>query len=396
MKTKIRCWHLGIFLFSCILSHISLAQDITLSYGTPAEVNMNDEILNAGVSLFRQAVEEDKIRNVVLLVARNGKIVLHEAIGWKDKENGIPLKKDAMFRMASNTKPVIATGISILCEEGKIQYSEFVRKQIPAFDNYRSGMITIHHLLTHTSGFRIRPIFYQPLIQKSRENPDAPSLLLEVNRFGETGVEVEPSTSYSYSNAGFNTLGALIEVTSQESLEVFLKNKIYDPLGMKDTYHHEVAEKLDGKLDRMSVVYYKRDDKWTIGWKPDDPPQYPFVRASGGMISTAMDYAIFCQMFLNGGTYNGKQIVTEETVKRMTTPYTRSVYSADERENTDSYYGYGWSVFKDGSFAHSGSDGTAAIVNPDLQLIVLIFTQSPSEDNPSMRFYNLVKASVEE
>ena len=374
MKTKITCWCIGILLFAGIIS-FGQAQDITLSYGTPAEVNMNSEILDAGVSMFKRAVEEDKIRNAVLLVARNGKIILHEAIGWKDKENGIPLKKDAMFRMASNTKPVIATGISILFEEDKINYSDFVRKHIPAFDNYRSGTITVHHLLTHTSGFRIRPIFYQPLIQKSREHPDAPGLILEVNRFGETGADIEPGTSYSYSNAGFNTLGALIEVISQEPLEVCLKKKIYDPLGMEDSYHHEVAEKLDGKLDRMSVVYYKRDDKWTIGWKPGDPPQYPFVRASGGMISTATDYAIFCQMFLNGGIYDGKRILTEETVKRMTSPHTRSVYTADERENMDGFYGYGWSVFKDGSFAHTGSDGTAAIVNPDLKLIVLIFTQ---------------------
>ena len=396
MKTKISNWSLGMILFAGILPPVSQAQDITLTYGTPAEANMNSEILDAGVSMFRRAVDEDLIRNVVLLIARDGKIVLHEAIGWKDKENGIPLEKDAMFRMASNTKPVIATGISILCEEDKIHYPDLVRKHIPAFDNYRSGTITIHHLLTHTSGFRIEPIFYRPLIQKSKEHPDAPSLILEVNRFGEAGAEVEPGTSYSYSNAGYNTLGALIEVLSKEPLEKYLKKKIYDPLGMKDTYHHEVADKLDGKLNRMSVVYYKRDGKWTVGWKPGDPPQYPFVRASGGMISTAYDYAIFCQMFLNGGIYKGERILTEEAVKQMTLPHTRSVYTTDERENMGGFYGYGWSVFKDGSFAHSGSDGTSAIINPGLQLIVLVFTQSPSEDNPGMRFYNLVKASIED
>lgn len=229
-----------------------------------------------------------------------------------------------------------------------------------------------------------------------QEYPNAPSLVLEVGRFGETGAEIEPGTSYSYSNAGFNTLGALIEITSGQPLEIFLKEKIYDPLGMKDTYHHEVAEKLDGKLDRMSVVYYKRDGKWTIGWKPGDTPQYPFVRASGGMISTAMDYAIFCQMFMNGGVYDEKRILSEESVKLMTTPYTRSVYSTDERETLESFYGYDWSVFKDGSFAHTGSDGTAAIVNPDLQLIVLIFTQSPAEFSLRNRFYELVKASIDE
>lgn len=385
----------GLFCLLFVSQSFLSAQDITLSSGSPAEVNMNEEILYSGVTIFKEAVEKDKIRNVVLLVARNGKVVLHEAMGWKDKDKGIPLKKDAMFRMASNTKPLVATGVSILCEEKKIGFNDYIRKHIPSFDNYRSGSITVHHLLTHTSGFRIRQIFYQPLIQKSKEHPDAPNLLLEVNRFGDTGAEVEPGTSYSYSNPGFNTLGALVEVISQKKLDVFLKEKIYDPLGMHDTYHHEVAEKLDGKLDRMSVVYYKQDGKWTIGWQPGNPPQYPFVRASGGMISTAMDYARFCQMFLNGGVYNGKRILKKETVELMTSPHTRSVYSIKERENMDSFYGYGWRVNKDGSFAHSGSDGTAVFVNPDLQLIVLVFTQSPGEFLGA-RFYDLVKTSINE
>jgi CubicO group peptidase (beta-lactamase class C family) len=113
------------------------------------------------------------------------------------------------------------------------------------------------------------------------------------------------------------------------------------------------------------------------------------------MISTAKDYAVFCQMFLNGGVYNGNRILNEETVNIMTSPHARSVYNQEERENMDSFYGYGWRVYKDGSYAHSGSDGTAAMVNPNLNLIVLVFTQSPGE-YPGGRFYDLVKASVNE
>jgi len=191
---------------------------------------------------------------------------------------------------------------------------------------------------------RIGPIFFSPLIQKSVEHPDAPNLRLEVNRFGEVGATEPVGTTYSYSNAGFNTLGALIEIASGKPLEMFLNERIYKPLGMVDSYHHEIAEKLDGKLDRMSVVYYKRNGKWREGWKPGNPPQYPFVRASGGMISTAMDYAIFCQMFLNGGIYNGKRIISEEAVKTMTSPQTASIYSSEELENRTRFYGYGWTV----------------------------------------------------
>jgi CubicO group peptidase (beta-lactamase class C family) len=372
------------------------AQDITLSPGTPAEVGMDQTVLFAGVNMFHKAVENDKLRSAVLLVARKGKIVLHEAIGWKDKAKEIPIKKDAMFRMASNTKPVVATGISILVDDNKLNFRDNVRKHIKSFDNYRSGSIKIHHLLTHTSGLRIGPIFFNPLIQKSPEHPDAPNLRLEVERFGEVGATEPVGTTFSYSNAGFNTLGALVEIASGKPLELFLKEQIYKPLGMVDSYHHEIAEKLDGKLDRMSVVYYKHNGKWREGWKPGNPPQYPFVRASGGMISTAMDYAVFCQMYLNGGIYNGKRIISEQTVKTMTSPQTMSIYSPEELGNLTIFYGYGWTVSKNGIFFHGGSDGTNAWVDPNNELIVLVFTQSPGENDLRSRFFKLVQTSIVE
>ena len=371
------------------------AQDVTLSRGKPSEVGMDEAVLKACVQVLQQAVDQDALRSAVLLVARNGKVVFHEAVGWKDKAKGLPIAKDAMFRMASNTKPVIATGISILVEEGKLGYQHNVRRYISSFDNYRSGAITIHHLLTHTSGLRISPIFFSPLIQKSPEHPDAPSLRLEVERFGEVGADEPVGKTYSYSNAGFNTLGALIEIAAKKPLEVFLKERIYTPLGMTDSYHHEVAEKLDGKLNRMSVVYYKRQGKWVEGWKPGDPPQYPFVRASGGLISTAMDYAVLCQMFLNKGIYGGKRILKEETVKVMTSPHTAALYSPEERERRREYYGYGWNVSADGVFSHGGSDGTNAWVDPNNKLIVLLFTQSPGEAKLHTRIFRLVQASIQ-
>jgi len=388
-----------IFIISLVIiySSLSAAQDVTLAPGKPADVGMDETILKAGINMFKEAVEADALRNVVILIARKGKIVVHEAIGWKDKEKGIRIKKDAMFRMASNTKPVVATGISILMEQRKLSYNDNVRKHINAFDNHRAGSIKIHHLLTHTSGFRIGPIFYSPLIQKSAEHPDAPNLRLEVERFGETGATESVGTTYSYSNAGYNTLGALIEIISGQPMEEFLKEKLYKPLGMVDSYHHEVAEKLDGKLERMSVVYYKqRGGDWTIGWKPGDTPQYPFVRASGGMISTAKDYAVFCQMFLNGGVYDGVRILNEETVKIMTSPQTASIYSAEEMAERNSFYGYGWSVSKDGIFSHGGSDGTNAWVDPHNELIVLVFTQSPGANNMRERFLKLVQTAIYE
>lgn len=371
------------------------AADITLSQGKPSDVGMDGTILQAGVNMYRQTIERDEVRNTVILIARKGRVVVHEALGWKDKEQGIHLRKDAMFRMASNTKPVVATGIAILAEQGKLRFHDPVRRHIKSFDNANARKITLHHLLTHTSGFRIKPIFFNPLVKKSSKYLDAPSLKLEVDRFGEVGAKEPVGRSYSYSNAGFNTLGAVIEVVSGNPLEFYLKQTIYKPLGMKDSYHHEVAERLDGKLERMSTVYYKRDTKWIQGWKPGQPPKYPFVRASGGMISTAMDYAVFCQMYLNGGIYGGKRILKKETIKLLTTSHTAKLYGPVEQVKREYFYGYGWRVYRNGVFAHSGSDGTAAWMDPRNQLIVLVFTQSPIGNKLRDRFFKLVQLSIE-
>jgi CubicO group peptidase (beta-lactamase class C family) len=384
-----------LLLIALIISGLINAQDVSLSYGTPKEVGMDEGVLDAGIQMIKKAIDKDQVRSAVILIAKDGKIVKHEALGWKDKEAKIPLKKDAMFRMASNTKPVVAVGISILQNEGKLDYDDYVRNHLKSFDNYRSGGIKIHHLLSHTSGLRIRPIFYRPLIQKSKEHPDAPNLRLEVDRFGDTGAAVEVGKSYQYSNAGYNTLGALIETISGITLDEYLRQKIYAPLGMKDTYHHETTEALGDKLNRMSKVYYKRNGAWVVGWKPGQEPQYPFVRASGGLISTAFDYAIFCQMLLNGGTYAGTQIINQESVQKMTYTHSKSVYSNEEIEQLSIFYGYGLNVMKDGVFGHTGSDGTAAMIDPENKLIVILFTQSPGMHRAlNYRLLDIARASI--
>jgi len=374
-----------------------LGQDVVLTTGTPEEVGMSPTILEAGVKLYREAIEDGELVGAVLLVAKDGKVVLHEALGWRHKGKGLPMEKNTMFRMASNTKPPVATGISILVEEGKLSYDDPVREYIPSFDNYRAGFIQIKHLLSHTSGLRINSLFLEPYLEPSPERPDAPTLQMEAARFGEVGAEVLPGTSYSYSNPGFNTLGALVEIASGHPLEEFLDERIYTPLGMDDSYHHEVAEKLDGKLDRMGAVYYTRENgEWVPGWEPGDPPQVPFVRASGGMISTAMDYAVFCQMYLNGGVYGGVRIIQEETVELMTTPFFLAGGDADPERGVSIGYGYGWNVADDGTFSHTGSDGTGAWVDPNRELIVLVFTQTPRGRNPRTKFVELVRSAIME
>lgn len=370
-----------------------LTQERTLSVGSPAEVGMSAGVLDGGVALYREAVERGDLVGVVLLVARDGKIVLHEALGWRDKAARKPMEKTTMFRMASNTKPVVATGVAILEERERLGYHDLVRTYIPSFDNYRAGFIQIHHLLTHTSGFRIPTLFLPPA-----EGSKAPlALQSEAARFGEVGAAVIPGTSYSYSNPGYNTLGALIEIRSGKPLDVFLREEVYQPLGMVDSYHMETRAVLGDKLDRMSVVYYERKNgDWVPGWSPGDPPQVPFVRASGGMISTAVDYAAFLQMYLNGGTYRGQRILTKESVEAVTTPHTAKDLAAGSTSYAAGQaYGYGWSVAPDGSYSHGGSDGTFAWVDPARRLFAMVFTQTPRGKNPSDQFRELVNQSIQ-
>ena len=375
----------------------ALAQDMTLTRGTPEEVGMSPGVLQGGVELLKETMGAGDMVGAVLLVAKEGKVVLHEAVGLRHAGKGLPMEPSTMFRMASNTKATIATALAILEEEGRLSYEDPVRKYIPSFDNHRSGFIQIKHLLNHTSGFRIGSLFLTPYVQESPQHPDAPNLRLEAAKFGEVGAEVLPGTSYSYSNPGYNTLGALVEIVSGQSLESFLDERIYTPLGMHDSYNHEVAEKLDGKLERMGAVYNsypEEEGEWTPDWEPGDPPLVPFVRASGGMISTAWDYAIFCQMFLNGGIYDGVRILDEETVERMTHHTYLAGGELDPERGVRVGYGFGWQVDEDGTFWHTGSDGTAAYMDPATDLMVLFFTQSPTQRLPRREILEVVRSAM--
>ncbi len=381
-----RVWQLWLTVWLAFSALPLLAQEArVLQTGSAAAVGMEQSKLVEAVQLYRGAVERDDIRGAVLMVARHGQIVLHEAVGWKHRGYRLPMEKDTLFRMASNTKPVVATAVMTLAQDGRLNIEDPAAKYLPSFDNWRSRTITIFHLLTHTSGFRIQPIFY-PFDEKT-EGP--PSLRTAVDKFGKEGPEFEPGTSYSYSNPGFNTLGAIIEVASGMPLEQFLKTRIYDPLGMTDSLNHEDP----AKLSRMATVYRGRRNpqgrvEFRQGFTPDDPPDFPVIRASGGLISTAMDYARFLQMYLNGGSYGKARILAPDWVKKAASPYAK--VTDRTAEGLESSYGLGWFVSGDGIYSHGGSDGTEAWVDPSRDLIGLVFTQSPGGNNPLREFQKLV------
>ena len=189
MKPSTRCLAVVAMVIWWLTASTSPApaqQATTLSYGSAASVGMDAGLLDEAVQLYRDAVERDELKGAVLMVARRGVIVLHEAVGWRHEAYRLPMENDTLFRMASNTKPVIGTAALILHEEGRLSLDDRAARYLESFDNSRSRAITIGQLLSHSSGLRIGPIFY-PF-----EGDETPTLIGAVAKFGAEGPAVEP------------------------------------------------------------------------------------------------------------------------------------------------------------------------------------------------------------
>ena len=351
-----------------------------LQLGKSADVGVDADLLDEAVSIVRHAIEDDEIPGAVVLVARRGRVILHQAFGYRDLDRTRVMQTDSLFRMASNSKAVTAAGIMLLVDDGQLELDAPVGSCLSAFDTADWRAVTIRHLLTHTSGVRIPSLFLRPLLQPSKEHPDAPDLRLEVNRFAQIPPEKKPGDTYAYNNAGFNILAAVIEQIAG-SYKSHLRTRLYKPLAMNDSCNHES----DAEHDRMSTVMKRQPDgTWKAGWSPGDAPDWPFPRGSGGMVSTAWDYAVFCQMLLNHGIYDGQRILSEDAVKEMTSPQVEHIAAAKA-------YGLGWVVTEPaGVFSHSGSDGTYVWVDPATEVIGMVLTQTNGTTRPRGAFRRLV------
>ena len=351
-----------------------------LEPGKAAVVDVDADRLDHAVSIVRHAVEDDEIPGAVVLVARRGRVILHQAFGYRDCDRKRDMRTDSLFRMASNSKAVTATGIMLLVEDGKLDLDAPVGAYLPAFDNAAWRAVTLRHLLTHTSGVRIQSLFLRPLLQKTEEHPNAPDLLREVDRFASFPPEKKPGATYAYNNAGFNMLAAVIEQIAG-SYKDHLRTRLYEPLGMGDSCNHEP----DADHDRMSTVMKRQPDgTWKAEWSPGAAPDWPFPRGSGGMVSTAWDYAVFCQMLLNRGVYDGKRILSRASVEEMTSPQVERIEAAKA-------YGLGWVCAEPGGvFSHTGSDGTYVWVDPATEVIGMVLTQTTEATRPRNAFRRLV------
>jgi CubicO group peptidase (beta-lactamase class C family) len=383
--------------------HVLSAQVMT--YASPESVGMSTERIDNLTTVLQNYVDSDQLAGAVALVARKNKIVYFEAVGQRDKANNSPMQTDAIFRIASQTKALVSVGIMILQEQGKLLISDPVGKYISEFQNTQVAVpnenggytlekskrpITLRDLLTHTAGIGYGNGIASDLWEKAEiqgwyfAHRDEP-VLETIKRMGSLPFDAHPGEKYVY---GYNTdiLGGVIEVASGQSLEDFLQTHILDPLGMNDTHFYLPKN----KVNRLATVYSSTDEG--IVRAPDegtmvsqgayvDGPRKSFS-GGAGYLSTAMDYARFLQMMLNGGTYDGKQILSRKSVELMIADH----WDKTKINNSNGTgFGLGFSVVNDlglrgqlgseGEFGWGGAYHSTYWVDPKEELVVVYFTQ---------------------
>jgi len=357
-------------------------------------------------TLINNYTKNDWVKGVVTLIVKDNQLVQYKGYGYLDAGWKKPMPPDALFRIMSQTKAITSVGIMILYEQGKLLLDEPVGDFIPEFKNQvvldkfnatdttyttvpAKRNVTIRDLLTHSSGIdyagigsnTMKAIYAKAGIPSGLGYFDA-DLLTEMKKLGKLPLAFQPGEKFQY---GLNTdlLGCLIEVISGQTLDEFLRRNIFEPLGMKDTYFNVPAS----KANRLAAVYTEDSLHHIIPWShtfrhidPDYPTMNKHYFSGGaGLTSTAFDYAIFMQMLLNGGIYNGKRILSPRTVEMMTSN------QLDFHYNGTNNFGLGFDIVTEkganlgprnkGTFSWGGYYGTTYWADPRAKLVCLIMTQ---------------------
>ena len=410
----------------------SIHKSSVLTEGTAESVGMSSERLARMDSLCVNSVKNGSIPGIVSLVVRKGKIVLWKAYGMADNQAGRALKRDDIFRIASQSKAITSTAVMMLWEEGKIKLNDPISKYIPEFKNPQilesfqysdttyttkpaKSEITIRELLTHTSGIgygiidgdeRFKLIYQKTGVTDAFTTKDV-TIRESVKKLAKLPLHQEPGEKFVYSE-GLDVLGYLIEVVSGMPFDIFLKTHIFDPLGMNDTRFYQPAEKADrlvpvqqrnpkGQWEKYPVTFYD--------------PDYPikgarsFFSGGAGLSSTVKDYVTFLQMYLNGGEYNGVRLLSRTTVEAIMSNQFGNVWN-DKSEN---YYGLAFSVVTQlgqnkggvgsaGTFYWGGYFNSQYFADPKEKIIGVIMkqTQGENSDETGAKYLQLIEQSIDD
>jgi CubicO group peptidase (beta-lactamase class C family) len=370
--------------------------------------------LSAQVRARMQAfVDQGEIAGAVTVFGRAGGVLSHEAVGSQSLETRTPMPKDALFRIASMTKPVTAMGVMILAEEGKLSVTDPVEQHLPEFrgqlivadGSMRDALsgtgsvtlkkppraITIRDLLTHTSGLpgQFPPGLSDIYVKRNRTLADG------VLAISQRPLEFTPGSRWAYCNPGIDTLGRVIEVCSGQSYEDFLRARIFGPLGMDDTTFYPTPP----QRDRLAMTY-DRKGNGPLTPNPSSlialpPPGSKYPVPAGGLFSTGADLTKLYRMMLGRGALNGTRVLKPESVAEMTRVQTGELKTGF----VDGMgFGYGWGVVRQpqgvtealsaGSYGHGGAFGTQGWLDPHRDLFVVLLIQRtglPNGDASPMR-----------
>jgi len=408
----------------------SIQKSPILSEAAPENVGISSERLARIDAMCQQAVEAGKLPGMVALVVRKGKIVLHKGYGMADNEVGKTMSKDAIFRIASQTKAITATAVMMLWEEGKFQLDDPISKYIPEFKspqvlkNFRYNdttftaepaqrEITIRHLLTHTSGIgygvidgdeRFR-LLYKKAGIVDLYTTESISIGDNIKKLAKMPLHHQPGEKYTYSE-GLDILGYLIEIVSGMPFDQFLRKRLFDPLGMNDTYFYLPND----KAERLVAVQHQTQGKWQRYPITFYDPAYPikgakkFFSGGAGLVSTAKDYATFLQMYLNNGELNGIRILSRTTVQSILSNQSGNLFGGDDKD-----YGLAFGILTQagqnkggegsvGTFDWGGYFNTQYFADPKEQIIGILMKQTTGtvDDQTGWKFRLLVGQSIDD
>lgn len=409
----------------------SFKKSLPLREGTPQAVGVHPSRLARIDAMCEAAIADGEVPGMVVLVARKGQIVYHKAFGMADNNAGRKMKTDDIFRIASQTKAITATAVMMLWEEGKFQLDDPISKYIPEFKNPQvlhtfrysdtsyttlpaKSEITIRQLLTHTSGLgygmidsdeRFKMIYQKAGIIDAFTTTPA-TISENIKKLAKLPLHFHPGEQYSYAE-GLDVLGYFVEIVSGLPFDAFLHSRLFQPLGMNDTYFYLPED----KADRLAPVQFPRDNSWTkfAGTGTFDA-DYPikgaktYFAGGAGLCSTAKDYATFLQMYLNRGELNGTRILSRTTIETMMQNQIGALFPDKNRG-----YGLAFGLINEQGLATGGMGGvgtfdwggyfnTSYFADPEEQVIGILMKQtvSQSKDGTGWRFRQLVGQAVDD
>lgn len=411
-------------LLALTLLHFSLSQMLVaqeLGIASPGSVGFSDSGLERATAALQQHIDNGDIAGVVAAVARDGKLIYFEALGQMDLEQDKPMRDDALFRLYSMTRQITSAAVLQLYEQGKFSFDDPIKMYLPQFGDQRvlidasstnlsqtrqrAGDITVAHLLTHTSGLGSRS---SALYRENNVRDKDISLDEMVGNAARIPLFQDPGTQFRY-GIHATILGKLIEVWSGQPFEEYLQEKLFQPLAMNDTMFWaegsaaariaQLYRPTDGQLQ----VYRIESVPWTARPK--------LIEGGVGLLSSVMDYMHFTQMVLNGGSFNGHQLLQPETVKLM---FVNAVPApAMPIGNRGYWLGSGWTLggfnlvmdaaaynfpVSEGTIWWDGSAGTRYFIDPVQATIIVIMAQVSPSSGGGFReeFSRLIDAAIVE